>query len=167
VYFPSEILKKANLFIPTSFSHASTPFILLNHFILQTPIASAVRGARSAVLDYLTKDMPPSDRADALMNANETGESPLTVAEKQNVEVFNRCQSLGKKTASAEFDLLDRSNRVVAVLLDSIPQKRLNKFEHEHNCFKQSLSYAEWFMSGGGGGKDGSSVPGVVMADYD
>ena len=48
-----------------------------------------------------------------------------------------------------------------------IPQKRLAKLEHEHQCFKQALTYADWFMSGGGGGKDGSSVPGVVMADYD
>ena len=69
--------------------------------------------------------------------------------------------------ASDKFNLLDRSNRTLAVALDMIPQKRLAKLEHEHQCFKQALTYADWFMSGGGGGKDGSSVPGVVMADYD
>ena len=65
--------------------------------------------------------------------------------------------------ASDKFNLLDRSNRTLAVALDTSARVKL---EHEHQCFKQALTYADWFMSGGGGGKDGSSVPGVVMADY-
>lgn len=111
--------------------------------------------------------MQASERADALLNSNEKGVSPLTFAEKLNIDIFKRCQAAKNKSYSADYELLDQSDQTIAIILEAIPEKRLQEFEHEHKCFKRKLSYGGWFMSGGGGGKDGSSIPGVIMADYD
>lgn len=137
---------------------------------------SAVRGLRPNVLSYLLKGSPEQQAAakqapadDQILAENEQGDSALMLAERQNMSLFSHCQTLGPKTTTSDLDSLERSNRVVKMLLAALSSAKVAEFKHLHECFKDGLSFADWSMRGsaGAGGNENVTVVGVMAADYD
>ena len=115
------------------------------------------------------KDAKQASADDQILLENEQGDTPLALAERQNMSLFSHCQTLGPKTTTSDLDSLERSNRVVKMLLAALSPAKVAEFKHLHESFKDGLSFADWFVRGsaGAGGNKNVTVVGVVASDYD
>jgi hypothetical protein len=107
-----------------------------------------VRGCRPNILKYLLLDIDDSMQVDHALATNDNDESTLLIAERDNISLFKICQNLsnGQQTASdIDLETLDRSNQIIAILLNLMNSTQMNDFQHVHECFRKGMNFATWY----------------------